>query len=247
MRGGHASKADYGRLAAGRPENALLARWGKFRRLFVDEHAESFADDVDGWVSRLGSSPTAFAVADIGYLWTKMGRWGSAISRPGVLARHITYPFLDNRVVSAVFALPTESRLHDRLIHAIVQRLAPDLVDVPIAYDHWKLLPADKQAREKEQFPLAYVPRWTGSGSNTDWRVNWLALLPEFARQYHAAADDGLRAMLKEEEILRLLDGDAQLNDRYLLFSIYAATIVRSGGLLRPPEAHPIDVPLSIS
>lgn len=245
MRGGHASKADQNALALRPPSGTLLKRWGKFKDRFNKRLQDEFDEHVNAWMHRFeGHGINALVVADYGYLTAKMGRWGSAITRPGALSRKVFYPFLDNRLVSLVYRLPADYRFGDKLIHSLVSRLEPRLIDIPIAYDAWKCLPEKVLASERELHPLAYVPRGKGAGQNTDWRMNWRALLPEMHRQYLEKADDELRAMLNDKLILELLKGDATDNDRYLLFSIYAATMVRSGGLQKPSEEHPVTIPL---
>lgn len=245
MRGGHASKSDQVALALKKPETTIMKRWGKFSKVFRPDLQQDFASLVQSWMERVSPHKlNSLEVADFAYLVTKLGRWGSAISRPGEISHKSFYPFLDNRLTTLIYKLPPRLRVGDHLIYKLTDRFNTALTRVPIAYDAWKCHSEEENAWMRKNHPDAFVPRGTQNGPNTDWRMNWLQLLPEFKRQYLDCADQSLRDMVDDAHVLKLLDGAATNNDRYLLFSIYAASIMRSGGLERDTEKHPLVVTL---
>ena len=245
LRGGYGKTAD---MARGRTTVEFLLSRALRSAPFLTEHTRAaYHSYLEEWLAEFSRPITVTEAADFGYLYFRLGRWASAQSRAGVLARRPTYPLLDNAFLTRVYSVHSAARTDDRLLYELLHRMHPALSRLPFANDAWRFEGPEEIRQIQSEFPAAFVARGSGSGENTDWRQNWTSLLPEFRRQI---CSDASRAALEElidwEVVSALLDGH-RLNHghRFFLFAVYAAAIVLTDKLDGDAsEGLVIDVPL---
>ncbi len=177
LRGGYATAAwRAGRAARARSEarapelfrRLTTRRLGLLRPVAAGEYLASLAP----YAAALPRGP--LRTLDNFYLVNRAGRW-SATARQGYLMRSpLVQPFFGDRVVAAARAVPLEDRITDRLHRGVLEVLAPDLIDLPLAGSGWKSGPKTP----------ALPPAGPGSASAPDWRRNYGDEMARILRDY---------------------------------------------------------------
>jgi len=217
------------------PHSLLVSKWGRFAALFHAEAVADYESRLQGWLDSAPHELNVPEAADFGYLYCRMGRWGAAQTRTGVLSRRPIYPLLDNKFMSLVYSAPVESRTNDRLLYLVMKRLDDALAALPLANDYWAFQGPDEVAELKHAHPDAFLPRGAPeAGENLDWRANWIGVLGDALRRrlLEEHPDSPIYEVVDFEKLRRLFDdGKVNYGHRFPLFAMYAASIVFAEGL----------------
>jgi hypothetical protein len=186
-------------------------------------------DVVDCWLSSTRAlSPTEMLTRF--HLDFKVGRWSGA-ARGGYLAsRNQLQPLFDNRLVRLALQVEVRQRLDDRVVHGILRRLAPGLVEVPFANDYWRWQSAPERDQLTKTFPDAYVPRRPRPGlRNLDWRLTYSTQLRNELESIIFEAPGSLLFEVVDQQRLRDLWSGPQLANpafKYLAYNLCTVAIL---------------------
>jgi hypothetical protein len=109
------------------------------------------------------------------YLANRAGRWSAAARQAYLIRSPLVQPFFADRVVQAARAVPLPDRITDRLHRGVLARLAPELLDLPLAGSSWKSGP---------RTPPVRAAATTGSGGASDWRRAYGDQMARLLRDY---------------------------------------------------------------
>jgi hypothetical protein len=147
------------------------------------------------------------------------------------------YPFLDNRLATAMVRIAAERKLDHRLIRAVMRQMHPAAAELPLAEEHWGDASADERARAEDAHPRAFASG--ARGPDLDWRNHLAPPLLAHIQEYclesgridalASAVDlDACRALLRSPEA-------AQPSRKRVVFGVYSACVLTSGDWLRSP------------
>jgi Asparagine synthase len=122
------------------------------------------------------------------YLVNRAGRWSAAARQAYLLREPLVQPFFGDQVVRAARAVPLPDRITDRLHRGVLERLCPELLDLPLAGSVWKSGPPIPPVRTAAAAAAAAA---TGTVAPTggDWRRAYGDKMARLLRDY--ALDQG--------------------------------------------------------
>jgi hypothetical protein len=206
----------------------------RYGRMVRRDAFRTYRKRLQPWLDRVHDHP--LPGLDEFYLRARAGRW-SAAARSAMTTKHALYqPYFDDRVVATAHRAPTERRLDERLVHAALRHLAPQLVDVPFAGHRWKF----DEARPTDSAQLAAwearAPLHTPSETAAfNWRLDYGPDVHAiFAEQ---VLGDGpgakLFEVLNRKEVEHLLV-QYPTRGQHLCWRIFTASVLLSGTWLEP-------------
>lgn len=135
VRGGFARYLPSANPTSSQGDAVLRRTWFNNRDLLTPLAAESVAHTVHDFFERVLLDPAA-TLFDV-YVTNRTGRW-LATMRHGesVVSTHATL-LINNQMVRQMRSLPSSALLGERVAHAVMSRLAPQVVDLPFFRDRW--------------------------------------------------------------------------------------------------------------
>jgi|SRR5271165_624337 len=118
------------------------------------------------------------------YLVNRAGRWSAAARQAYLLRESLVQPFFGDQVVRAARAVPLPDRITDRLHRGVLERLCPELLDLPLAGSIWKSGP-----RIPPVPAAAAAATGTTAQADADWRRAYGDKMARLLRDY--ALDQG--------------------------------------------------------
>jgi asparagine synthase len=121
------------------------------------------------------------------YLVNRAGRWSAAARQAYLLREPLVQPFFGDQVVRAARAVPLPDRITDRLHRGALERLCPELLDLPLAGSAWKSGPRIPPVRAEAG---ATTGATTGAAAATpapaeaDWRRAYGDKMARLLRDY---------------------------------------------------------------
>ncbi|MGO0577036.1 hypothetical protein [Ornithinimicrobium panacihumi] len=164
-------------------DTVLRRTWFNNRDLLTPLAAEAVEHSVRGFFEAILIDPVA-AMFDV-YVTNRTGRW-LATMRHGesVVSTHTTL-LINNQMVRQMRCLPSTALLGERVAHAVMSRLAPQVVDLPFFRDRWAF---------EAQGPTSYKPEsWEQRAPYTahdqpratfNWRSAYTKDLSAFFRSF---------------------------------------------------------------
>jgi Asparagine synthase len=120
------------------------------------------------------------------YLVNRAGRWSAAARQAYLLREQLVQPFFGDQVVRAARAVPLPDRITDRLHRGVLERLCPELLDLPLAGSIWKSGP---QIPPVQTAAAADAATGTTAQVDADWRRAYGDKMARLLRDY--ALDQG--------------------------------------------------------
>ena len=120
------------------------------------------------------------------YLVNRAGRWSAAARQAYLLREPLVQPFFGDQVVRAARAVPLPDRITDRLHRGVLERLCPELLDLPLAGSVWKSGPRIPPVRAAA---AADAATGTTAPADADWRRAYGDKMARLLRDY--ALDQG--------------------------------------------------------
>jgi hypothetical protein len=120
------------------------------------------------------------------YLENRAGRWSAAARQAYLLREPLVQPFFADQVVWAARAVPLPDRITDRLHRGVLDRLCPELLDLPLAGSVWKSGPRIPPVRAAA---AAAAATGTAAPVGADWRRAYGDQMARLLRDY--ALDQG--------------------------------------------------------
>jgi hypothetical protein len=133
LRGGYASYARYGAGPLATARGAAQFRRLTAGRLYLLRPAAAarYLAELVPWSAAFARGPRR-ALDDF-YLVNRAGRWSAAAREGYRLREHLYQPFFADLVVHAARAVPLGDRLSPGFYQNVLSRLAPALLDIPLA------------------------------------------------------------------------------------------------------------------
>lgn len=148
----------------------------KLSRLFRSSTAEVFAPQLEEFVAVTGFEREAMAdlhYSDLFYWEHRLGRWHADVVRSQKVAHDTFVLWNSRRILSLLLARPLEDRFKGKAIHLLIDRLWPEVLDVPIFSGARFTFPAD----DLDVGPPAFA---------------WERIAPEARRALARALDPGV-------------------------------------------------------
>lgn len=184
------------------------------------------------------------------YVEFRAGRWAAAGWAAATIGRPRVWPFFDAAVVRAIGSVPTLSRIDERGMVGALRRLAPDLVDLPLAGSRWQYEtggPADGNTAAWE----ARSPLTGASGRATfDWRLHFssgLGSLMAGAIHDINGLDEFVPKQVVERLTRRAISGelDGKRYEGHFLWMLFSVALLISNRWLNPsPSKDTVRFPL---
>jgi Asparagine synthase len=118
------------------------------------------------------------------YLVNRAGRWSAAARQAYLLRESLVQPFFGDQVVRAARAVPLSDRITDRLHRGVLERLCPELLDLPLAGSVWKSGPPIPPVRAAA---AADTATGTTAPADADWRRAYGDKMARLLRDYALA------------------------------------------------------------
>jgi Asparagine synthase len=128
----------------------------------------------------------ALRTLDNFYLVNRAGRWSAAARQAYLLRESLVQPFFADQVVRAARVVPLPDRITDRLHRGVLERLGPELLDLPLAGSVWKSGPRIPPVRAEA---AAAAAPGTAAPADADWRRAYGDQMARLLREY--ALDQG--------------------------------------------------------
>lgn len=165
------------------------------------------------------------------YLDYRSGRW-SATARSVFNAGFYSYaPFFDSRLVRKAQLAKTSYGTTEQLIYNILQRLAPELINVPFAEDRWEFEKQGPYSKYDLENWMKRKPIYSKSVKGSfNWRRNVLDNLSDEFRETILSADSPLFNIIHKDKVENLFNTEQKQSYRFdnLLWSLYTATELTS-------------------
>lgn len=213
-------------------ETFMIRAFIKHQEFFESDAIERYKDFVQEKLLneslRLGKE----GILNRFYLTHRGGRWTSC-SRPYYTARGYTYsPLFENQLVKHVQMIDTEFGKNDEIIYNILQRIAPDLIDIPFADDRWDF---EKHHPYHENVLKQWIERRpvqaTSKLSGFNWRKNLLKTSKKQLEEVILGNESSLLFdVVKIEKVKELFTGKVRTPSDYdsLLWSMYTGSVLLS-------------------
>lgn len=208
--------------------------------------AEAVRREFRGVVDAAWSDPARSLFE--GYATHRTGRW-LATMRHGesVVNPHSTL-LIDNRMVRLLKSLPSDALLGEKMEHAVMQRLAPPLVDVPFFRDRWAFEADGPNSHFKPDSWDARAPYTAHDQprASFNWRVGRTPELSRYFIDYITADPNSmLFDIVDKQRALDMLNGRAYRAPlAWALFSVqFALNNAWTGDAPADPLRIEIEVP----
>jgi hypothetical protein len=152
LRGGYGEKSKQpGRAQVAATFQAL---WCHSPDLFHDDLVEEHRARATSWIECFPESVPADDLLECLYVDRRCGRWVAGSTRGST--RRIT-PLLDNRVIRDTLLLPASIKKEHRLHRGLIDRLLPQVSDLPLANKFRYGTSDEAQERIRAQWPDAFA------------------------------------------------------------------------------------------
>jgi hypothetical protein len=121
------------------------------------------------------------------YLVNRAGRWSAAARQAYLLREPLVQPFFGDQVVRAARAVPLPDRITDRLHRGVLERLCPELLDLPLAGSVWKSgpqIPPVRAAAAADAAAAVDAATGTAAPAGADWRRAYGDQMARLLRDY---------------------------------------------------------------
>lgn len=151
LRGGYGEKTILATRA--RVAYRMQNRWNHSPELFRAELVASVEANIRSYIASFPARLPATEILDCLYVDRRCGRWAAAST--GASTTRIR-PLLDNVVVRQALAIPVTAKKRHLLHRGVIERLRPDLSNVPLADEFWHDTPMRKKRQIRREFPEAF-------------------------------------------------------------------------------------------
>lgn len=248
IRGGFARRLNNERPTASNAQDIIRRTWFNHRDMMTPFAFEAVERAFQPTLDSVWSDPGR-ALFD-GYVTQRTGRW-LATMRHGesVVAAHSTL-LIDNRMVRHLKSLPSSSLLAEKMAHAVMDKLAPQIVGIPFFRDRWAFENDGPSPHyrpdswsEREPFSAHDQPR-----ASFNWRTAQTPELSRFFKDYILADPSSvLFELVDRQRVTKMLDGKSYRAP--LAWALFSAQYALNGDWLGPrptsPESIEIEVPSS--
>ncbi|MEA2516072.1 MAG: hypothetical protein QOJ59_5561 [Thermomicrobiales bacterium] len=205
---------------------------------------------LNNWVEQQQEMAMRPAVAlDKLYVYYRTGRWKAA-ARAGRHGARDVEPLTDNLITKAGLRIHESVKLNDVLIHELLKRLAPSLIDIPFANKRWLFEKNGPRPGHEEEWnrraPLSSPP---GSPSAFNWRTTVATDLFEafYDQIFNDRRASGLFDVVDREKLHKLVTkqrGTRVAGGRVgLYWAAYTASVLLSNAWLDPAgESRPVSI-----
>lgn len=220
--GGELLRGGYAKNVKGRDLEAVL-RFFESAFLGTEPYlrpdvAGSYRQFLQGWVALQPAGTEPVELLDRFYLLYRCGRWSAAGRAAYSRSRRLVQPLFDNALVKLVQRVPCRVRADDRLVHAMLEHLAPELIDVPLAGDGWKLQERVAPVRPRPALPEV-----------GDWRRPIAGDLRAAMREQVFGSDaQALFDVLRLDRVKALLTKGESVSEVGLAWRIFTASVLLS-------------------
>ena len=217
--------------------NFFRKKFMKYNDMLRPEARKLYEKEIFDWIDlQREKHLKPMEILDKYYLYYRAGRWSAAARAAYTMESYLYQPFFDHRLVQLIQQIPAEQRVNEELIYNLLQRLAPELVDVPFAGDRWKFERNGPKKGEEEKWrkrtPLT-IDRTSRGAFN--WRYTTLLDMKDefYAQILENKAADALFDVVDRDKVKKLFEltdvaeaREPQLNN--LLWSLYSASVLLS-------------------
>lgn len=237
IRGGFGRYLPKGELTSDGSKKLLAKLWFNNRDLLTPLAQEAVEADVRHLFDLADRDPVRAPFTS--YITNRTGRWLSTMRHgESVLNAHTTL-LINNQMVRQLRTLPSSDLVGETVAHAVMRKLAPQVVDLPFFRDRWEF--------EKTQPNPHYKPNsWDERAPYTahdqpradfNWRVSFSPELSNFfTAQIFGQSTDLVRDIIDEKAVKDMLGGRRyRAPAAWALFS--AQFMANDRWLEQPPEA----------
>lgn len=238
LRGGYARKHQF--TEKSQVERFMLHAFMKYKDFFNKQEVEHYTKFIKDFIFIKSSHLQANDILNYFFLKYRTGRWSSG-SRPLYTSLSHSYsPLFENQLVKKAQIFKTKYGADDNLLYNILQRVAPELIDIPFADDRWNFETTGPYHRYELEKWIARQPVQTRSRlGGFNWRKNVLNTSKnQFEEVILGYESSPLYEIVNKSKIEKLFTTKVQNPARYdaLLWSLYTANILLSNEWYQPIE-----------
>lgn len=229
--GGEILRGGYGEKAK-RPTRAKVAvhmhtLWNHSPQLFHPELVARVEAGIREYLASFPAQVPSVEVLDCLYVDRRCGRWAAASTSASTTRIR---PLLDNVVVRRCLAIPATAKRKHLVHRGLIERLRPELRDIPLADKFWFGTPEAKQRQVKSEWPQAFATE----SEKKQRKKTGRELTPEReAVMKRYLVTEGrlplLETVIRIDEVVRYLEStpaNYRFYDRFLMGLFTAAVLV---------------------
>lgn len=151
LRGGYGEKAQWPTRA--RVSAHMHKMWNHSPQLFQADVVAGVEASIQAYLASFPARFPALEVLDCLYVDRRCGRWAAAST---AASTNRIRPLLDNIVVRQALAIPTSAKRKHVVHRGLIERLRPELRDIPMADNFWFGTSEAKQRQIRRDWPQAF-------------------------------------------------------------------------------------------
>lgn len=208
IRGGFSRYLPLEELTADGAKKLLVKLWFNNQDLLSPLAVEAVNADVRHLFDAADRDPVEAPF--LGYITNRTGRWLTTMRHgESVLNSHTTL-LINNQMVRLLRSLPSNELVGEKIAHAVMSRLAPQVVDLPFFRDRWEF---EKNRPNPDYKPESWSDRapYTAHDqprADFNWRTAFSPALSEFFRdQIFGQGSDLVLDVINERAVRDMLAG----------------------------------------
>lgn len=227
LRGGYGEKATWPTRA--RAASHMHKLWNHSPRLFHPELVSKVEAGIGAYLASFPEEFPGIELLDCLYVDRRCGRWAAASTAASTTRIR---PLLDNVVVRHALAIPASAKKKHLVHRGLIERLRPELRNLPMADNFWVGTPAAAQRQIRHDWPEAF----SEVSEKQQRKKTGRELAPEReAAIKRYVVDEGrlnlLEQVIRVDEVVRYLKATPKSyrnHDRFLM-GLFTATVLVSG------------------
>lgn len=238
LKGGYAGKRQF--IDKAEVERFMLNAFIKYKDFFEKETVADYVQFIRGFIENETNHLKANDILNYFFLKYRTGRWSSGSMPLYTTLSHVYFPLFENQLVKKAQLIETEFGKNDQILYNILQRISPELIDIPFADDRWNFESTGPYHRYSLDQWITRMPvQATSKLSGFNWRKNVLnTSKKQFEEVILGYESSALYDIVNKSKVEKLFTTKVQNSARYdaLLWSLYTGNILLSNEWYQPIE-----------